>query len=358
MTTAQALYEAAFDDEAHGALAGLVAEAVGSRAAIVHWMADDGGQQIFSHHNFALELMSGWAERLEEDPWTVAGKRLPLGEATRLSRYVPPAVYGASTFYNDWVVPAGDDTFWCMGMVLRCNDGLGVVSLHRGAREEDFGADQAARLQALEPHLRRVLQVRSRMSLLERRALLMGETLDRWSAAVIHLGPGGRLVMANDAGVALLARGDALALREGRVTALHNGAAARLATALARALAVGVGDAFRMARAGEAEPYAVNLLPLPAAAGGRETAVLIVSDPAATPASAAGRWAALYDFTDAESAVAEGLMAGLTLEVIAEQRGVRISTVRSLLKRAAQKAGVSRQGELIAKLARLPGLTA
>lgn len=355
-STVQAIYESAFDEEAHGALAGLVADAVGSRSAIVHWMADDGAQEIFSHHYFTLDLLSEWSQRLEQDPWTVAARHVKPDLCTRMTRLVPRTSYESSAFYNDWVVPAGDDTFWCMGLLFRCNDGLGVVTLHRGAGEEDFSPDHVARLEALSPHLKRVLDVRSRMSQLERRALLLGQTLDDWTAAVLHLGAGGRLMFANSAALALLDRGDGLAFRGGRVHAVHNGSAARLSTALARAVGAGVGDTFAIARR-SGEAYPATVLPLGEAGGSREAALLIVSDPDAAPPASPERWSALYGLTEAESGVAECLMEGLSPEQIAERRGVRISTVRSLLQRVMHKAEVSRQSELVAKLARLPPLT-
>lgn len=62
-------------------------------------------------------------------------------------------------------------------------------------------------------------------------------------------------------------------------------------------------------------------------------------------------------FTAAESALAGALLGGLSLQEYADSRRLSVHTVRNQLRSLFQKAGVRRQGELIAMLARQDGRT-
>jgi DNA-binding CsgD family transcriptional regulator len=62
----------------------------------------------------------------------------------------------------------------------------------------------------------------------------------------------------------------------------------------------------------------------------------------------------LFGFTSSEVEVANGLLAGLSLEQIAESREVSQGTTRTQLKSLLHKTGTRRQGELIRLLLSLP----
>jgi len=64
--------------------------------------------------------------------------------------------------------------------------------------------------------------------------------------------------------------------------------------------------------------------------------------------------AATYDFTPAEADVAVELAQGLTPAQIAKARAVSLATVRSQMKSAFFKAGVTRQADLVSKLLSMP----
>ena len=62
----------------------------------------------------------------------------------------------------------------------------------------------------------------------------------------------------------------------------------------------------------------------------------------------------LFGLTAAEARVARGVSMGRTLEDIAGEGGVAMTTVRSQLRRVLEKTGCGRQAELAAVLARIP----
>lgn len=62
---------------------------------------------------------------------------------------------------------------------------------------------------------------------------------------------------------------------------------------------------------------------------------------------------AAYGLTAAEAGIALGLSQGLSIEQIAQERATSLWTVRTQLRSACAKLGVSRQAELVAKLGQL-----
>lgn len=96
-------------------------------------------------------------------------------------------------------------------------------------------------------------------------------------------------------------------------------------------------------------PYQVTVKPLSpgyAHNGRRPAAAALIIDPDERLAVTLERCQALFGFTRAESLVAVGIMQGHSVQQIAATQGNSIATVRNLLKRAFQKAGVQRQHEL------------
>jgi len=59
----------------------------------------------------------------------------------------------------------------------------------------------------------------------------------------------------------------------------------------------------------------------------------------------------LFDFTGSEARVARGLASGKTVESIAQDGGVALTTVRSQLRQVMEKTGCSRQAEVVALMA-------
>ncbi len=112
-------------------------------------------------------------------------------------------------------------------------------------------------------------------------------------------------------------------------------------------------------------PYQLVVMPLMPgrqSLGLRPAAVVLIFDPDEEQHASISRCRELFGFTRAEAEVAIGVMQGQSPEQIAALQGRSLTTVRNLLKRAFQKADVSRQSELTRLMLRspmlLPGLSA
>ena len=79
--------------------------------------------------------------------------------------------------------------------------------------------------------------------------------------------------------------------------------------------------------------------------------MLVLTPVTATPGPPVELMRSLFDLRPSEARVARGLAAGETLEEIAANGGVAISTVRSQLRQVLDKTGCTRQAEVVSLLA-------
>lgn len=186
--------------------------------------------------------------------------------------------------------------------------------------------------------------------------------LQALSAAMVLLDASGRLVFANQEAQALLAQADGIRLdRSNVVRCMDSAAQKQLCQSLEPCRAdrrlAGPGDS---GNAGT-KTFAIRRdigLPLvalvisqsagaPGTAAGHRRTVLLLRDPERELRVATELLPALFGLSAAEAAVAARLAAGASLEQIAEERDVRLITVRNQLKSALGKFGVRRQAELV-----------
>jgi DNA-binding CsgD family transcriptional regulator len=85
--------------------------------------------------------------------------------------------------------------------------------------------------------------------------------------------------------------------------------------------------------------------------GNEPLAMVLLHDPADTPALDPLLVAAAYDLTPAEARVAVAMAQGSSPALIAGERGVSINTIRTQLQIVFQKTSTTRQGELVSLLA-------
>ncbi len=193
-----------------------------------------------------------------------------------------------------------------------------------------------------------------RLAKSERRAAMLGRTLDEWATAVLHLAADCTVLFANACARQMLERKEELLLSGGRLRVRRQEDGERLKAAVARAVAEQKGDSFGLRQEDELEALPCTVLPLPAGVGGEAAALIIIADPDAREPDQRWKWAAMFALTPSEADLVEQLRDGLSLAEIAEHRGVRLSTVKTLLQRVFDKTETGRQGALLAKVGRVP----
>ena len=83
------------------------------------------------------------------------------------------------------------------------------------------------------------------------------------------------------------------------------------------------------------------------AEAGDASLALFISDPESSRVSETQVIATVYELTHAEAELVRLLSCGLSLEQVAERRGVTMNTARGQLKQVFAKTDTNRQGELV-----------
>ena len=223
---------------------------------------------------------------------------------------------------------------------------LGVLRRSTAA----FDTREARLLEGLLPHLRRALLMTVRLLDAERQAAGMRIVAGASDRAVMLLDGEGRLVCGNDAAHALIAEGDGIALRGGKL-ALGAGHGRRLATLVEQA-ATRSGDCGGAMGVERSDGLRLALLVTPAAApddaprpaGGVLVTAVVVGARQVAPVE---RLRQLFGLTLAEAEVVDALFAGGSPESIASDRRVSLTTVRSQLSAIYAKTGAASATQLM-----------
>lgn len=263
---------------------------------------------------------------------------------------------------REWATPLG----WCDAMnavLLRDGPRLGVFS---AVRHRDVGIateGEIALMRLLSPHLRRAVAIGDLLDMRALEADALNEAMDGLAIGVGVVAADGAILHANAAARAMMADADGpIRSKGGRLAARRPEATEELLAAVGAAQQ----DETRLGRQGigvvlgsparAEKPAVAHVLPL---TGGRLRPGLVPRAAAAVfvaPPSGGTRLetvARTFGLTPAETRVVERLMTGETLVQAARSLGIAETTAKTHLSRILAKAGVARQAELLALVARL-----
>jgi DNA-binding CsgD family transcriptional regulator/PAS domain-containing protein len=319
-------------------------------------------------HNMSGDIIDAFTRRWhEEDPWALAAgrRRLMRRNVVLLSEeLVPEHDYLASRYYEEFARRAGIGKM--LGSVLfdgSEGDGLPFTNLcwYRRAGQPSFTLDDKRQLVGLLPHLQNAFALRHKLQQATLRTV-PGHDIGRDLAiATFMLDPDGRILERNALADTLL-RGNPAVVQtlSGRVRgigmrcapafadALAQGKRSRRALKLLAQLADGSLARATLGWMPPDRPTYSGLLAAPAF-------LLMVEMPPDGREEMVHRAAALFGFTPAERGIVAGLLDGKTVQGIAAERGIAISTVRTQLRAVLVKSGFARQIDLMRALARLAG---
>ena len=285
-----------------------------------------------------------------EEPYRVPGT-VHVGQ-----ELVPKSELIKSQFYQEWLQPQG--LFYRLSAVLiREEANVCYFAILRGRKDARFGFDEIRLCRTLAPHLRSAVQMRRQLAMLEVERNAAVEVLDRMPRAVVLCDPSGAPVIVNGAARKILASGDGLVVRGGKLAArrqLETNALESLIFAAASA-ARGEGDSsggtLSVSRASGLRPLSMLVSPMraPSTVPGhrRIAAVVFISDPDSVIFANEERLLQLYGLTRAESRLAARIAEGRSLEEAAAILNITTHTARSYVKRILGKTGTKRQVELV-----------
>lgn len=343
------VYEAAILPELWPALLDDVARRTGSLGInlfvtntrqVSRWTASPGVVDVLG-----AWVKEGWQSRSER-PQRMFAKRSP-GWVTEDEVFTPEELERQPD-YVGFFKPRGLKHAAGMGVVLPSGD-LGIFDLSRLERAGPLDEQGRAFLDMLRPHFGRAALMAARLEL-ERVRAAVGILNDIGLPGAV-LAADGRALAANamleglSGQVEMRAR-DRVGFRHGPAEALLAGALARLVAGLG----VATGSSIALPASDEAPAAVAHLIPI--SRGARDifasaAAFLIVTPLGRAPAPGADVLSGLFDLTVAESRVARGLLDGKTIETVAAENALSLSTVRNQLGSVMRKTGVNRQAELM-----------
>jgi DNA-binding CsgD family transcriptional regulator len=269
------------------------------------------------------------------------------------------ASFEKTEFYNDFFSPYG--MYFSLGCNLDFDDAPSAsLSCQRPKHLGTFSSQDCLVIETLMPHLKRALQIHSKMSSLEAAALGLEAALDLHDHALVGVNWQGKVCLNNSMALDLFAAGDGLYLAEERLhcvlpkedSALQQMIASQILD-LSKDASI---DALRVSRSNRA-PLHLSILPFRKALSGRLSplaGLVFITDPqfASSRATIAKR---LFGVTPSEARVADLMLQGLDIREISEKLKTTLETTRFQVKQLLAKTGTRRQAELLRLLAALPG---
>ncbi len=321
--------------------------------------AHRGDTAMLLNHNVDPEWSREYLEHyLKLNPLLPYLSTTRTGEVFATRHLVGKSDYLKGQFYNEWAQPQRWFDYAGVTM-LRGRDSAAAIGFARTGEGNAFDDEALRLLGLLAPHLTRVTAI-DRLLAQQRwnnhdLAAVLGAT--RFGALVLD--EAGRLLFANAAAEALLAKRDGIAAQNGLLAAGRATADLRAAVQAAGKRGTGRGGAtLKIERGDERAALILHVLPLggtarevsrpPSAAA----AIVLVVDPEAGLARSIAVFAEAFGLTGAERQVLARLALGESPEAIAARSSTEIATVRSHLHRLFAKTGTRRQAELVALLFR------
>lgn len=309
----------------------------------LHWTASDTVRHVFAEY-----VSDGW--------FTSCARRVCMMGQDSPAFFTELDFWTEETLreepiYRDFFVPHG--LGWSAGTALKIPTGDNIVfSIERQQERGPIEREYIERLNVLRPHLARSAFVAARLQL--QRAQGAAEALDALRLPAMLIAENGTLVQASpllETLGALVQTGahDKVWLADKRAQEMLDEAVAAI-----KARAELPARSFPLRDAAGQSAAVVHVLPVTRSAHdifGESYALVLLTPIASERMPSSGLMRSLFDLTASEARVAGGLATGKTLEEIAAEGEVAMTTVRSQLRRVLEKTGCTRQAEVAALLA-------
>lgn len=292
-----------------------------------------------------IELWGG-AERIQQ---------YPLGEPIVQSQAVRQDIISGNRYYREWALPKGLFDAVAVGLVRdRTMVGNAIFSQHESAGAIDDA--QLSGLRLLAPHIRRAVTISNLFDMKAVEAATFAATVEALTVGVVLADEESKIIHSNAAATAMLAAGDPIVARHGRIAVQSPATTTALQSAVAQAATdeatlgqKGIG--IPIPRPG-GDPLVIHVLPLRRShmRSGliqRAAAALFVASASGPPQLPHDALVQLYDLTPAEIRIVELICEGQTRDTISATLGVSVSTVKSHLVHVFEKTGCRRQVDLV-----------
>jgi DNA-binding CsgD family transcriptional regulator len=281
---------------------------------------------------------------------------LDAGEVFSTSTVMSHGEFLQSRFYKELIRPRGWIDNICV-YLEKTPESHAAFALFRSEREGLADEPARARMRLLVPHLRRAVLIGKLIEFSEAQAATFADALDGLSAGMLFMDSSGRITHANESGRAMIADGNVLRAKLGRLLANDpevNRALRDIFLAAATSDAAIGNRGVGVPLVGlDGERYVAHVLPL--SSGARRNAgvnyaaaaVLFVQKAVLATRSPPEVIAKTYRLTPMEVRVLLAIVEVGGAPQVAETLGIGEGTVKTHLKRLYQKTGATRQADLV-----------
>ncbi len=333
-------------------------------ANFFHW--NDQAKALFAGQrssSFGV-LHSEWGYYHQINPRRRILQKLPAGTPINCVDYIDDRDVSRSEYFTDYSLPQGRR--YLLGVnPVKHRSLTSAFAVMRTPDQAPFTSEQTRLLAHLVPHLSRIARLDLKMRQARMDGDLTGAALDRLADAIFVTDWRGLIVRANAAAQAMLNERGVLRSRYGRLQAAQPRQSTMLkgfiaAAALPARAVSGTAGGTMLIDVGKGRRWSVAVSPLMPSArlfdlADRRLAMIVVSE-IVVRAPLEEQLRQAFALTMAEARVARRVIAGVTLEEIASELHVKISTLRTQLKSVFAKTETKRQGELMQLGARLDRL--
>lgn len=279
-----------------------------------------------------------------------------VGSVYTTTDLIPHHELVATRFFKEWVTPQG--IIDAISVTLdKSATSYAALTVNRHVHQGRVDDTMRRRFSMLAPHFRRAVTIGKVVELHKVEAASLADTLDGLVAAMILVDGGGRIVHANAAGRAMLARGSVIRTAGGKLATADPRAEHAMHDIFANADA---GDAAVGAKAidvllvrDDSEHYVAHVLPL--TCGARKKAGAVYSAVAAVFVRKAAldlphpieTIANIFKLTPTEMRVLMMIVEVGGVPEVAPVLGISETTVKTHLQHIFAKTGASRQADLV-----------
>lgn len=281
---------------------------------------------------------------------------LPSDRVATVDEVVGAKEWLSSEFYKQFVEPY--DIRYMIGADMLTADGSECrLRICRPQSAGHFSESDKNICQHLLPHIKRAIELHSRLDRMESERTLYATTVDRMLLGTVVFDETGTIMRVNRAAEEILKQNDGLCISGGHLEASYGQENRHLQTLIRRALAdnasstSGIGQAISITRPSARAKLgiAVRANPLSEWAEGRHrpAVTVFIRDPEQKSMASRDVIQQLFELTPAEASLALLLADGMTLDEAADKLDIRKNTARAHLRSIFAKTGVTRQTSLV-----------
>jgi DNA-binding CsgD family transcriptional regulator/PAS domain-containing protein len=353
------LYAAAVEDTLAPAFTSLLERATGI-ATVSLWITDKGEFVDMNIAGGFAPLVPSYREHFGKiDPWAASLARQPPETIMLGSEHLPEKELLRTEFYNDWARHGG--MFRPLGVRMRLGPGVyATMGSENPFARKLFEPTDKRRIERVLPHVKRALQLRRRLRQVSERGSAQA-ALDALAFGMIICDRRGCIVAAN-AEAETLARSDSGVVLAGNgraIGAVHPAEHSALRRLVRDAASGGAGGILSIT-GGQGVPTLLALVaPMPRGLNdldGRGHAVVALRSLGDAPGFGATRLSGFFGLSPTQGEIALAIFRGKSIEEIAAERGVKITTVRTQLARLYARTGAESQRDIVRLIALLPPL--